>query len=69
MLISTGAKKGGTDKYLTFMHNENCQKIGIREGLPQPDKEHLPKKKRRRRRKKNTTSIMIKRLSAFPLRS
>ena len=47
MLISTGAKKGGTDNYLTFMHNENCQKIGIREGLPQPDKEHLPKNSKR----------------------
>ena len=61
-------KKGGTDKYLTFMHNENCQKTGIREGLPQPDKEHLPQKKKRKR-KKNTASIMVKRLSAFPLRS
>ena len=53
MLISTGAKKGGTDKYLTFMHNENCQKIGIREGLPQPDKEHLPKKKKKKKKEKH----------------
>ena len=45
-------KKGGTDKYLTFMHNENCQKTGIREGLPQPDKEHLPQKKKKEKERK-----------------